>query len=80
MIFDKFEINTILLVLPLLIFILLQVYNPDQKDTDKDGGDKQGDACDNCPTVANLDQLDTDKDGLGGTTFSVVLSLLFHNS
>lgn len=24
------------------------IYNPDQADTDNDGGDKQGDACDNC--------------------------------
>lgn len=26
-------------------------YNPDQADTDADGGDRQGDACDNCELV-----------------------------
>lgn len=40
-------------------------YNPDQADTDEDGGDKQGDVCDNCPTIANPDQSDVDRDGLG---------------
>lgn len=39
--------------------------NPDQLDTDHDGADRQGDACDNCPTVPNMDQDDVDKDGLG---------------
>lgn len=24
------------------------IFNPDQADTDSDGGDRQGDACDNC--------------------------------
>lgn len=41
------------------------IYNPDQIDTEEGGGDKHGDACDNCPTVMNVDQSDTDKDGLG---------------
>lgn len=34
-------------------------------DSEHGGGDKQGDACDNCPYVLNVDQMDTDKDGLG---------------
>ncbi|XP_026463101.1 cartilage oligomeric matrix protein-like [Ctenocephalides felis] len=41
------------------------VYNPDQRDSDTGGPDRQGDACDNCPNVPNQDQEDTDKDGLG---------------
>lgn len=43
----------------------MKIYNPDQADSEHGGGDKQGDACDNCPYVLNVDQLDTDKDGLG---------------
>lgn len=41
------------------------VANPDQKDSDEDGGDNVGDACDNCPLVPNKDQKDTNKDGKG---------------
>jgi thrombospondin 2/3/4/5 len=41
------------------------VHNPGQEDSDPDGADRQGDACDNCPMVVNIDQEDTDKDGLG---------------
>ena len=39
--------------------------NPDQLDTEADGDDKRGDACDNCPFSPNLDQEDADGDGKG---------------
>ena len=38
--------------------------NPDQENTESEP-DPSGDACDNCPRIANADQTDTDKDGLG---------------
>lgn len=41
------------------------MHNPDQLDTEPDGPDKFGDACDNCPTVPNHDQDDIDRDGIG---------------
>lgn len=43
----------------------LLVHNPDQSDTDHGTPDKQGDACDNCPTVANPNQENVDKDQFG---------------
>ena len=36
-----------------------------QSDTEVDGDDKRGDACDNCPLLPNLDQEDADGDGMG---------------
>lgn len=39
--------------------------NPDQLDTEAEGDDKRGDACDNCPFSPNLDQEDADGDGKG---------------
>ena len=38
------------------------LYNPWQRDWDKDG---IGDACDNCPFIRNKRQKDSDRDGLG---------------
>jgi outer membrane protein assembly factor BamB len=38
------------------------IYNPDQKDTDKDN---VGNVCDNCPYIKNPNQKDTDHDGIG---------------
>ena len=37
----------------------------EQLDTEEDGDDKRGDACDNCPYLPNLDQEDADGDGRG---------------
>ena len=37
----------------------------DQADTDRGGPDRQGDLCDNCPSIPNFNQEDTDKDGKG---------------
>ncbi len=39
--------------------------NPGQADTEPGGGDRVGDACDNCVAVDNHDQRDTDDDGEG---------------
>lgn len=41
------------------------IANPKQEDTDVDGPDRRGDACDNCPKIPNPDQTDSDGDGVG---------------
>ena len=40
------------------------VYNPDQKDQDRD---KVGDVCDNCKFDSNPDQMDSDGDKIGNS-------------
>lgn len=39
-----------------------RVYNPSQRDSDRDG---HGNACDNCALVRNPKQIDSDGDGYG---------------
>ena len=43
----------------------MEIFLSSQSDTEVDGDDKRGDACDNCPLLPNLDQEDADGDGMG---------------